>query len=182
MSQNLRRVISHNNHKLNWAVVGEQGGIHVWTFSHDFTSGGIEIHSREPLREGDELQHGDCWLIGGACHHDGSSLHYQERIRFEIASEFSGSSWPDKPLESLWLMLAYEYRRRFEVEAEIDFTVPVEYVPEAAVKATDALVAALTTFVTKYRASPDCVMGCGLVNGDFFAAERAIALANGGAS
>lgn len=178
--EKLRRVISHNNFKLNWAVVGERGGIHVWTFAHDFTSGGIEIHSRNPLWDGHEPQNGDCWLIGGKCHCDGSSLQYTERLRFDIGYEFSGSAWPDRPLESLWLMLAYEYKSRFRAEAEIDFAVPVMSVPEAAVKATDALVAALTTFVEKYRAAADCTMGCGLVNGDFFAAERAIALAKGG--
>jgi hypothetical protein len=34
--------------------------------------------------------------------------------------------------------------------------------------------AALRTFVEKYRSSQDCVMGCGLTNGDFFAAEKAL--------
>jgi hypothetical protein len=119
--EKLKRRIEFCNNRLAWAVIGEKGAIHVWCSAYDLTLGGIEIHSREPIWEGQAETSKQCWLLDGKCHHDGSSLQYTERIRFDIGHAFTGSSYPRKPQEDLWLMLAYEYRSRFGCEAEIDW-------------------------------------------------------------
>jgi hypothetical protein len=179
--EKLRRVISHNNGKLNWAVVGEQGAIHIWCDPAFMGIGGFEVHSRLPMFD-DHVPGQDCWLLNGTCHHDGSSLAYLERWRYRVADMLHTSSPFDADCGALWLDMLAVWCDRFGGPAQIDFKSPIERIPEAAVKATDALVAALTTFVEKYRDAADCTLGCGLVNGDFFAAERAIALAKGGDS
>jgi hypothetical protein len=73
---------------LYWAVVGPAGGVHIWAmptpesrsavFPGKFY-GGVEVHYRtEP---GPGYSHNkDCWLLGGPCYHDGSSLYFSERI------------------------------------------------------------------------------------------------------
>lgn len=121
----LKRRIEHNNERLQWLVIGEKGAIQLWCFSRDVTGGGIEIHSREPLFEGHEPTKGDCWVTGCKCYADGSSLQYSERLRHDISWEFSGPSYPDQPLQSLWLALANEYRQRFRCQAEIDWDASV---------------------------------------------------------
>ncbi len=123
--EKLKRRIEHNNERLQWLVIGEKGAIHLWCSSRDMTGGGIEIHSREPLFEGHEPTKGDCWVTGCKCYADGSSLQYSERLRHAIGWEFSGPSYPSIPLEGLWLVLANEYRTRFECEAEINWDTSV---------------------------------------------------------
>jgi hypothetical protein len=70
-----------------WSLRGERGGIHVnaWpsstpSFGCEW-SGGIEGHSPVP-REYDRgtPSHEHCWLLGGPCWHDGSSLQFSEQI------------------------------------------------------------------------------------------------------
>lgn len=72
-----------------WTGVGENGGIHIWARpapeldGHYFSEryyGGIEVHRK--ITEVDEYRcsHENCWLIGGPCYHDGSSLYFSERI------------------------------------------------------------------------------------------------------
>jgi hypothetical protein len=71
-----------------WGLTGERGGIHVdaWEASipgwrEECWQGGIEGHS--PSRreyDGEKPDHEHCWLIGGPCWHDGSSLQFSEQI------------------------------------------------------------------------------------------------------
>jgi hypothetical protein len=49
----------------------------------------------------------------------------------------------------------------------------------ALLAASHDLLVALETFVSKYDAAPDCTLGAGLVNGDFFAARAALNRAKG---
>lgn len=70
-----------------WSVSGPGGGIHVWASHLDGDAafwgsnwiGGVEVHSRVPMYEG-QAPHDECWLIGGKCFHDGSSLYFSENI------------------------------------------------------------------------------------------------------
>lgn len=71
-----------------WAIANEAGGVHVsaWrvTESNGRTQwlGGIECHSPKKLYESskDEPDHEHCWLLGGPCWHDGSSLQFREQV------------------------------------------------------------------------------------------------------
>lgn len=73
-----------------WQLNGPRGGIHVdawFTGRSDYTGrswiGGIEGHSPIPQSDYDEQKgedHAHCWLIGGPCWHDGSSLQFSEEI------------------------------------------------------------------------------------------------------
>lgn len=69
-----------------WAVVGPNGGVHIWAQAHDDETaarygerfyGGVECHW--PVSAGEAL-HQECWLLKGPCRHDGSSLYFSEYI------------------------------------------------------------------------------------------------------
>ena len=75
-----------------WGVKGEKGGVHVWAQRMSDRAakifgtryyGGIEVHRATPGQYDDpaEPSHTDCWLIGGPCWHDGSSLQFDEQVR-----------------------------------------------------------------------------------------------------
>ena len=73
-----------------WSLVGDRGGIHVsaWVtpplagfYDYPRWMGGIEGHSpvwRE--YDSEKPSHEHCWLLGGPCWHDGSSLQFSEQI------------------------------------------------------------------------------------------------------
>ena len=74
-----------------WSLVGPEGGVHIWArrnddeFAERFGArfiGGIEVHRRAPSEWQSDYpsSHDDCWLIGGPCWHDGTSLYFSERI------------------------------------------------------------------------------------------------------
>ena len=76
-----------------WSVVGPLGGVHIWAQSanadhsdpdRERFCGGIEVPSRKPTYEADTPSHDECWLIGGPCWHDGSSLYFSERLEPRI--------------------------------------------------------------------------------------------------
>lgn len=70
-----------------WALNGPRGGIHVdaWEDTGGWRDarwmGGIEGHS--PTRreyDSEKPSHEHCWLLGGPCWHEGSSLQFSEQI------------------------------------------------------------------------------------------------------
>jgi len=66
-----------------WAVVGDLGGVHFWysESKHDGQKyGGVEWHWRERTEDyhTETPSHDDCWVIGGPCWHDGTSLYADE--------------------------------------------------------------------------------------------------------
>lgn len=75
-----------------WTLKGLKGGIHIWARENDCKwqekwggryIGGVEYHSPVPVYEwqtADNPDHADCFLLGGPCWHDGSSLYFSERI------------------------------------------------------------------------------------------------------
>ena len=69
-----------------WSVEGANGGIHLHItdlgekITNERYSGGIEYHYRTPpdyMKE-DAPSHHNCFLLGGPCWHDGSSLQASE--------------------------------------------------------------------------------------------------------
>lgn len=80
-----------------WSVVCAEGGIHLHISDYgkdnkygERFQGGIEIHYRKPpgYMRHDAPSHDNCWLIGGPCWHDGSSLQASERwIPIWVGSE-----------------------------------------------------------------------------------------------
>lgn len=73
-----------------WTLKGPNGAIHVWAAEHskDLASrfseryyGGVETHSPTQLYGSDtQSSHENCWLLGGPCYHDGTSLYFSENI------------------------------------------------------------------------------------------------------
>ena len=67
-----------------WVLHGKKGAIHIDAFlsvnlrgHHGDWLGGIECHT--PCEEG-EANHKHCWVLGGPCKHDGSSLQFAEQL------------------------------------------------------------------------------------------------------
>ena len=69
-----------------WSVVGPEGGVHIWArestmkFSNERFIGGVEVHAKKPMYGDQPVSHEHCWLLGGPCYHDGTSLYFSERI------------------------------------------------------------------------------------------------------
>jgi hypothetical protein len=98
-----------------WEVIGPDGGIHLHVSIGDPQYGGpscgLEFHraawsSRKP--HGDAPSQTKCWLIGGPCWHDGTSMYASERI------------WPlvegmlkDGDHEAIFRVLEREYDNHF---------------------------------------------------------------------
>lgn len=74
-----------------WVLNGKDGGIHVDACLTGFDTankrwyGGIECHT--PTSE-DNANHKNCWVIGGPCKHDGSSLQFVKDIVYALPSEY----------------------------------------------------------------------------------------------
>jgi len=76
----------------NWWIKGPLGGVHIWARLSKLDGwptewiGGVECHWAECPDNGtgwhkpDAPSHGDCWLLGGPCWHDGTSRYFSERI------------------------------------------------------------------------------------------------------
>ncbi len=100
-----------------WTVIGAKGAMHfhVTDLSEDYErangvrwSAGLETHSRMPLGD-DAPSHEKCWLLGGPCWHDGTSLYAQEQIV---------PFWREEPdnHERMFQFLEREYYNRFRSE------------------------------------------------------------------
>lgn len=92
-----RYSIEFGNPRHNWIVVGARMGVqlHITDLTkREATadigySAGLEFHYRTPpehMRD-DAPSHKDCWVIGGPCWHDGTSLYAAEHWvpRWELA-------------------------------------------------------------------------------------------------
>jgi len=99
-----------------WSVVGPAGGVHIWAcpmpegFNYgERFYGGVEVHSRHG--EG-EPHHKNCWLIGGPCWHDGSSLYFSENI--EPILRNSDAEFPSSVHEYINAELLDWYRSKLD--------------------------------------------------------------------
>lgn len=91
MEATLRRVrethdLGEGRQRDIFGLVGSLGGVHFWVEQYVYEGekkrfGGVEKHSRKPFNwSGEVADNSECWLIGGPCYHDGSSLMAEERF------------------------------------------------------------------------------------------------------
>lgn len=107
----LQRRMAVNPDRICLGVVDEVGGIHFWTQLSRSEICGIEQHGRKPLYDWSDPKvpdNNDCWLLGGPCWHDGSSL-VAEEVYLPIYLRCNESG----DFEPLWKKLEGEHRRRF---------------------------------------------------------------------
>lgn len=104
-----------------WSVAGEAGGVHIWaedTPKSPFNQGerffgGVEVHSKAPMYDGQPVGHNHCWLTDGPCYHDGTSLYFAEKIEPMLQS-VDGGSVPEHLTEYLNFELLDWYRARLD--------------------------------------------------------------------
>lgn len=123
MTEELKRVVHMRHGHFHFAVVGEKGGIHFhftvseenlkmsWGEKSIFQSLGLETHYRvcPDCYVGREAHHEDCWLIGGKCWHDGTSL---------WAHEYWMPRFLDGGTDWLWPRLERQYHEVFDAREE----------------------------------------------------------------
>lgn len=92
-----------------WWIKGPHGGVHIWARLSKLDGwptewiGGVECHWAECPDNGtgwhkpDAPSHSDCWLLGGQCWHDGTSLYFQRTHR----ATASTPGWP-RPASCRW--------------------------------------------------------------------------------
>jgi len=79
-----------------WILVGPKGGVHIHIHERMIKEdyfGGVEIHSPVPLYGG-QTPIKDCWVIGGDCYCDGTSLYAQENLIPEFLRA-EKEQWPE---------------------------------------------------------------------------------------
>lgn len=94
-----------------WQCVGAAGGVHFSaTFYKDGEEPacGLELHSRKP-QGNDAPSQTNCWLIGGPCWHDGTSLYARETLWPQISAFLRAQDH-----EQVFDLLAYEAEKRLE--------------------------------------------------------------------
>ena len=99
-----------------WQLIGPEGGLH-FTASHykdndDWTCG-LEIHRSTPAdyQKCHAPSDTNCWLIGGRCWHDGTSLYARETVWPRV--EYFLNQGKHK---EIFDMLEREYEKQFEKE------------------------------------------------------------------
>lgn len=102
-----------------WTCIGAKGAMHFHVtdmgenHKHgDRYSGGLEQHSRQPFGTDEAPSHEKCWLLGGPCWHDGTSLYAHETLI---------PMWLAAPNdhERVFRMLEHEYENRFNPKDEV---------------------------------------------------------------
>lgn len=104
-----------------WTCIGRWGAMHfhVTDLGADYKhgerySGGLETHARKPLDyQNDQApSHEECWLIGGPCWSDGTSLYAHEKlIPFWLVEPHNH--------ERIFRMLEREYEEHFNPRPEL---------------------------------------------------------------
>ena len=112
MADKLVRITREDDYEKRWIVVGTLGAIdfhyshaHLEVTRRFGVAGGVEFHYRAApeYMESDEPSHDQCWILGGRCWHDGTSLWASE---YWIPLLQSGGE------AAIWHALEYEYRKR----------------------------------------------------------------------
>lgn len=108
----LVRYTREDDYEKRWIVVGNYGAIdfhcshaHLDVSKRYGVTGGVEYHHRQPASYmGDDYgcTHDHCWVLGGKCWHDGTSLWATEH--WIPMFRACGEAW-------VWLELESTYRR-----------------------------------------------------------------------
>lgn len=106
------RLTRSDDYEKRWIVVGESGALdfHCSHANTDLArrfgrTGGVEFHYRSPksyMREDYGCTHEYCWILGGKCWHDGTSL---------WASEYWIPLLERQGEDAVWIELEHQYRR-----------------------------------------------------------------------
>jgi len=111
-----RQIRRECDYETRWIVVNKLGAIDFHCTNTDLEivakfgrSGGVEIHRSLPddYQNPDQPDHLDCWILGGKCWHDGSSL---------WASEHWIPMLESNGEEAVWQALYAEHKRQFGSE------------------------------------------------------------------
>lgn len=89
-------VIDHPNRR-SWVLRRPAGAIEIWRAT-GWAGGGIEVHRHVATDEKNDRAH--CWLLGGPCAHDGSSLAFSR----QVAPLLGDDGWPLSPAASTALL------------------------------------------------------------------------------
>lgn len=107
MSDTERKIVTLKNGDVRYCVLGPKMGVdfHVSDLDRAYPIAGLESHYREcpSYMEGKEPFTQECWLHGGVCWGDGTSLYATEQLL---------PLFDPKDIESFWPVLENEYRRR----------------------------------------------------------------------
>jgi hypothetical protein len=116
LERGFRRYTMEDHYEKRWIICGPSGAVdfhvsHAWVALDFPCSGGIETHYRQPpaYMKDDDPSHDHCWILGGKCWHDGSSLYASEVLIpiLERDGEFG-----------VWAQLEREYMHRLAVVEE----------------------------------------------------------------
>lgn len=96
-----------------WSLRGPQGGIHFHVSIMDDRdyepSCGLEFHHDfDPSGGKEAAAHKNCWLTGGKCWHDGTSLYASEGVWPQVKHYLATGAH-----ESVFRVLEYEYNKHF---------------------------------------------------------------------
>jgi len=112
----MRQIRREDDYETRWIVVGPLGAIDFHCTNIDALTrmglprrervGGVEFHRPTPETYQDQVKpdHESCWILGGRCWHDGTSL---------WASEYWVPLLERDGERAIWDALHVEYRRRF---------------------------------------------------------------------
>lgn len=110
-----------------WTLANEAGGIHISANIHDFQgsrewSGGCETHYVKcpDYMDPDKPSHDHCWVLGGPCWHDGSSLYFSENIAPMLPNPWKASphQMASRHHDYVTFELKHLHRIRFAEEVE----------------------------------------------------------------
>ena len=94
--------------------ITDLGEVHAKKYGHRYSSG-LEAHHRTPPSYMDDRapSHEECWVIGGPCWHDGTSLYAEESLL---------PFWLQDPHdhERMFRLLEREYEDRFGVSEQAE--------------------------------------------------------------
>jgi hypothetical protein len=118
--ESMRRIRTEDSYETRWMVVGPLGAVDFHCTNMEtlrrirdstgmrdlWRSGGVEYHHRAAPDYMKEQSHEHCWILGGPCWHDGTSLwaseHWiplleregEEAIWRELHATYARHEWP----------------------------------------------------------------------------------------
>jgi len=111
-----------------WSLADKTGGIHIsanvmeWTSGGRDWIGGCETHYAAPpdYMKADKPSHEHCWVLGGPCWHDGSSLYFSENVAPMLPNAWDSNPNDMKTRHHEYVLseMRHLHRIRFQVEQD----------------------------------------------------------------